>query len=279
MELAGRLLPEIAYGVSVPQSVRSREAPVAYRVPSSRVLPLGVAALVEKLPIGSVGVIAADAQVEAILKALLKAGLDAGRGSSDGLSHRITVLDSATSKGLEFEHVVVAEPAAIAGRSAREKRRLFVALTRATKTLTIVHANLLPVALRGGVEERPLEVEAPARAAKPRPPAKRSGARRPAITEPSPPLDEMSYPAPGAADGVSTDAEPDLPEPPAAPDVVAVRTKGLRRVSIRVSPATSAREIERVRGDLVLLDTSGDWARVRTPGGAEGWAWSRDLKF
>jgi DNA helicase IV len=281
MELAGRLLPEIANGVAVPQSVRSGAAPVAYKVPSTRVLPIGVARLVEALPSGSVGVIAADAQVEAVLKALVKMGLDAGRGSSDGLSHRITVLDSATSKGLEFEHVVVAEPAAIAGRSAREKRRLFVALTRATKTLTIVHANLLPVALRGHIEDREFEVGPPARASKPHAPAKRSSETKPRIAAPSRPDETPAEMAPTAG------AKPEPPEPPVAapivvppaPAAVQVRTRGLRRVAIRVAPAAGAHEVERVRGILTLMETSGDWARVRTPAGGEGWAASRELRL
>jgi len=45
-------------------------------------------------------------------------------------------------KGLEFDHVVVVEPALI------PKRELYVALTRPTKTLTILHAEDLPAGLR-----------------------------------------------------------------------------------------------------------------------------------
>ena len=42
------------------------------------------------------------------------------------------------AKGLEFDHVVVVEPARI------ELRELYVALTRPTKTLVVVHARPLP---------------------------------------------------------------------------------------------------------------------------------------
>jgi DNA helicase IV len=47
-------------------------------------------------------------------------------------------------KGLEFDHVVVVEPAAIAAAERRGLRRLYVVLTRAVSALTIVHAQPLP---------------------------------------------------------------------------------------------------------------------------------------
>jgi DNA helicase IV len=48
------------------------------------------------------------------------------------------------AKGLEFDHVVVVEPAAIADDGDRGLRELYVALTRPTKTLVVVHARPLP---------------------------------------------------------------------------------------------------------------------------------------
>ena len=53
----------------------------------------------------------------------------------------VPVLTPREAKGLEFDHVVVVEPAAI------DLRELYVALTRPTKTLTIVHSRPLPDAL------------------------------------------------------------------------------------------------------------------------------------
>jgi ATP-dependent exoDNAse (exonuclease V) beta subunit len=53
----------------------------------------------------------------------------------------VPVLTPREAKGLEFDHVVVVEPAAI------EPRELYVALTRPTKTLTVLHARPLPAAL------------------------------------------------------------------------------------------------------------------------------------
>jgi DNA helicase IV len=53
------------------------------------------------------------------------------------------------AKGLEFDHVIVVEPAAIAAAEPRGLRRLYVVLTRAVSSLTIVHAEPLPPPLRG----------------------------------------------------------------------------------------------------------------------------------
>jgi DNA helicase IV len=57
------------------------------------------------------------------------------------------ILTPRQAKGLEFDHVVVVEPAAIADEGDRGLRELYVALTRPTKTLVVVHARRLPEAL------------------------------------------------------------------------------------------------------------------------------------
>ena len=51
-------------------------------------------------------------------------------------------------KGLELDAVVVVEPAAIVDEEAQGLRALYVALTRATKRLAVVHAATLPDVLR-----------------------------------------------------------------------------------------------------------------------------------
>jgi len=51
-------------------------------------------------------------------------------------------------KGLELAGVVVVEPARIVSDEAQGLRALYVALTRPTQRLTIVHADELPAAMR-----------------------------------------------------------------------------------------------------------------------------------
>jgi DNA helicase IV len=54
----------------------------------------------------------------------------------------VPVLTAPQAKGLEFDHVVVVEPAAIVAEGGL--RELYVALTRPTKTLVVVHEDPLP---------------------------------------------------------------------------------------------------------------------------------------
>jgi DNA helicase IV len=59
---------------------------------------------------------------------------------------RIPVLSPRQAKGLEFDHVVVVEPALIVEEAGERRglRELYVALTRPTKTLVVVYARPLP---------------------------------------------------------------------------------------------------------------------------------------
>ena len=63
----------------------------------------------------------------------------------------VTVLEASLAKGLEFDAVVVLDPAAIIASSTPETRVgmrvLYVALTRAVQELTVVHTNPLPAEL------------------------------------------------------------------------------------------------------------------------------------
>jgi len=52
------------------------------------------------------------------------------------------------AKGLEYDHVVVVEPARIAGAEARGLQRLYMALTRAVSRLTVLYSEPLPDPLR-----------------------------------------------------------------------------------------------------------------------------------
>jgi superfamily I DNA/RNA helicase len=93
---------------------------------------------------GSVAVIAADPQVRSLAAALEAAGLEHGAPGSDA---QLTLVPVTVAKGLEFDHVIVVEPARIAESEARGLQRLYVALTRAVSRLTVLHADPLPAAL------------------------------------------------------------------------------------------------------------------------------------
>ena len=149
---ANRLLPHLAVGLEPASSVRSAAGGlqvVAADDAAQAAAAEAVRALAEE---GSIGVIAADTEVAAVAAALT--GLDAAHvvlgtddEDRDEDSTRITVVPATLAKGLEYDHVVVAEPAAIAAAEPRGLRRLYVVLTRAVSRLVVVHGRPLPAEL------------------------------------------------------------------------------------------------------------------------------------
>ncbi|MFF7901552.1 AAA family ATPase [Streptomyces sp. NPDC007920] len=69
----------------------------------------------------------------------------------------VSVLPSSQAKGMEFDHVLVVEPSAIAGQEPAGLRLLYIALTRSTQSLTIMHSTSLPSALTGADDSWPSE--------------------------------------------------------------------------------------------------------------------------
>jgi superfamily I DNA/RNA helicase len=73
-----------------------------------------------------------------------------GEASVDGLGRAVTVVAAEGAKGLEFDAVVVVAPGAIVAERpdrAAGLRLLYVALTRPTQHLSVVHTGDLPDAL------------------------------------------------------------------------------------------------------------------------------------
>ncbi len=56
----------------------------------------------------------------------------------------LTVVPAALAKGLEYDWVVVVEPAAIVEAEPRGLNRLYVVLTRAVSGLAVIHSRPLP---------------------------------------------------------------------------------------------------------------------------------------
>ncbi|MFF1732285.1 HelD family protein [Streptomyces sp. NPDC058247] len=150
---ASRLLPHIAPGLAPVSSVR--ENPGAFEVREAAngaddVLAACAEALERE---GSVGLIAADARVPALASALADAGITyLGPGEETTAQTRLTLVPASLAKGLEYDYVVLDEPAAVVDGEPDERtglRRLYVALTRAVSGLVVVHAAGLPEQLAG----------------------------------------------------------------------------------------------------------------------------------
>ena len=99
---------------------------------------------------GRVAIIAPDQLRGLVTEALEASGtpvVDARDMRKGGLSEPLVLLAADSANGLEFDSVVVVEPAVIAGETARGLRTLYVALTRPTQRLTVVSLTTPPAAL------------------------------------------------------------------------------------------------------------------------------------
>ncbi|MFF5703502.1 HelD family protein [Streptomyces sp. NPDC012794] len=139
MELAAGVMRAHRPGFEPPRSVRSTGVPPWVR--AARDLPGAVAGAVrDGAPAeGRLAVIAPRPLHPALAEAL--PGLRAGE--EPDLTRPVVLLDPRQAKGLEFDTVIVAEPADL------EPSDLYVALTRATQHLGVVHTGRLPEGLRG----------------------------------------------------------------------------------------------------------------------------------
>lgn len=154
IEYAARLLPHMAPGLGVPVSVRDNPGRLAVTQANGEALAVAAADAVarEVAEPGSVGVIVPDAMVSEVSAALQGKGIGHGiLGADHGdIDHQVDVVPATVAKGLEFDRVIVVEPATIVAAEPDERtglRRLYVVLTRAVSALTVVHSAPLPTQL------------------------------------------------------------------------------------------------------------------------------------
>ena len=160
MAVAADVLRDIDPTLAVPTSIRAiGEAP--WRRPVADIA-VGVRDAVD-VEIGHVGdgrlaVIVPDACLDAVRAALPEAasGDDADLGAS------VVVLTVRQAKGLEFDSVLVVEPSLIVEASPRGRNDLYVAITRATRRLGVVHTGDVPRAL-SAIEPVPSPMSSPLR--------------------------------------------------------------------------------------------------------------------
>jgi DNA helicase IV len=152
MAMADRVMAVATPDLRSPRAVRVGDAsPSVVDVSGNGAFGAAVAEATAKitaeLPAGNVAVVVPDARAEEISAALDAAGIQHGRASRTGLDDPITVVPVSVVKGLELDGVVVVEPAQIVADEVQGLRALYVALTRPTQRLTVVHAEPLPPAL------------------------------------------------------------------------------------------------------------------------------------
>jgi hypothetical protein len=153
MAVAAEVLAAFAPDEQPPDSVRSEGVPPrAIRVPSFSPLATSVAEVV-RADLAEIGgpdngrlaVIAPDARAAELAAALPEAITGDRPESLDSPAALLTV---SQAKGLEFDRVVLADPAGVIEQSPNGGHDLYVAITRATHCLTVVHEGDLPAPLR-----------------------------------------------------------------------------------------------------------------------------------
>jgi DNA helicase IV len=146
LALANRLLPALA--ANVPPAVSLRHDGELAVVPVAMPADLDAATLVEVTAAleheDSVAVIAADTAVSRLRAHLTAAGIGTATPDDIDSEARVTVVPATIVKGLEYDHVIVVEPADIVAAEPRGLNRLYVVLTRAVSRLSVLHAAPLP---------------------------------------------------------------------------------------------------------------------------------------
>ena len=153
---ASRLLPAIAPDLTEATSIRESAGDFEIRtVDPADLASATLAACDDALrKEGSIGLIAAEARIPALRTALEEAGVTClAPGEETSAAARLTLVPATLAKGLEYDYVVLDEPAAIVDGEPDERtglRRLYVCLTRPVSGLTVVHAAALPDRLTDG---------------------------------------------------------------------------------------------------------------------------------
>ena len=151
MAVAAEVLAANDAEATAPRSVRSTGEEPWHLPADDAELPKRVAEEavgLAELP-GTTAVVVPPSRLEAIAGAVGAALPVSGAGGTAELTERVVVLTPAGTKGLEFDSVLVVDPVGIVAEGVRGRHDLYVALTRATQRLGVVHPGELPAELSG----------------------------------------------------------------------------------------------------------------------------------
>jgi DNA helicase IV len=153
MDVAAGLLAAIDPALEAPRSVRSagtdpwRLATTADGLADT--VAKAAAGLAAQTGDGKLAVIVPPARLAALADAVAAVLPGTAVGDDPDLTSPVVVLTVSQAKGLEFDSVLIADPAAIIDGSPRGLSDLYVALTRATQRAGVVHPGPVPVLLAG----------------------------------------------------------------------------------------------------------------------------------
>jgi DNA helicase IV len=143
-EFAARLLPLAAPAVTPPTVIRVGPSdPQLVESEHESLADAAVAAAREYAGRGLfVGIVCPDSVREEVEDVLRVADVQWSDTSSGSLGKSINVSRPVDAKGLEFDAVVVVDPESVVSESERGHRMLYIALTRTTRYLTVVHTGI-----------------------------------------------------------------------------------------------------------------------------------------
>ena len=149
LDFAARLLHSVAPDLAPPRSLRPGAGSLSVRREADVTAALPGAVRQALAQEGSIGVIAPDSALPALSAALEAAAVPhTVLGPDSTGDDRVLLVPATLAKGLEYDHVIVVEPAAIVEAEERGLARLYVVLTRAVTSLTVLHDRDLPEELR-----------------------------------------------------------------------------------------------------------------------------------
>ena len=149
MAAAEALLAAIDPDQPPPRSVRETGVPPWRMLTTRDALPAALAQVTaaEAAGEGRLAVIVPDARIAELGAAVSRAVPGVSFGQSPDLTSPAVVLGARQAKGLEFDSVLIADPAAILAGSPRGRNDLYVAMTRSTQRLGVLHPGRPPAEL------------------------------------------------------------------------------------------------------------------------------------
>jgi DNA helicase IV len=155
MDLAARVLKVAAPQMRSPESVRTTGVVPRIVEAVTSIVDQVAQVTIEETAIvsgrgGTVVVICPPSLFESVAAGLTEVHIEFGTVAAGALDDAVTLVPLEAAKGLEFDSVVVVEPSRLVAEAAGGLRSLYVALTRATRRLSIVHAEPLPSPLVSG---------------------------------------------------------------------------------------------------------------------------------
>ncbi len=142
IDLAATVLAKAMPGLTPPVAVRADGDPPRFVVTSPERFGTDLAAAIaterEAIGSGNIAVIAATGAVEDISGFLTDAGIEHGLAYAGALEREVSIIPVSMVKGIEIDAAIVIEPDSIVAQEPQGMRSLYVAITRATRRLTII---------------------------------------------------------------------------------------------------------------------------------------------